>query len=124
MNAEKKEAADAALDRFRETYGAKHPNASEKLVKLREVLLTHFEYPAEHWVHLRSTNAIESSFATVRLRAKKTKGAGSRSAGLAMAYKLLEPRRAGSVLEKRFGIVRILTHQAHPNSTPTTIGGW
>ena len=62
----------------------------EKLLKDREVLLSHFDFPAEHWIHLRSTNAIESTFATVRLRTKKTKGAGSRAAGLAMAYKLLD----------------------------------
>jgi len=60
-----------------------------KLLKDREPLLAHFGLPAEHWVHLRSTNAIESTFATVRLRTARTKGAGSRAAGLAMAYKLL-----------------------------------
>jgi transposase-like protein len=94
MNAENKEAAETAVDRFQETYGAKYPKATEKLLKDREVLLTHFAYPAEHWLHLRTTNAIESTFATVRLRTKKTKGAGSRSAGLAMAYKLLEGAQA------------------------------
>jgi putative transposase len=94
MNAENKAAAEAAVDRFQETYGAKYPKATEKLLKDREVLLTHFAYPAEHWLHLRTTNAIESTFATVRLRTKKTKGAGSRSAGLAMAYKLLEAAQA------------------------------
>jgi transposase-like protein len=94
MNAENKEAAETAVDRFRETYGAKYAKATEKLLKDREVLLTHFEYPAEHWIHLRTTNAIESTFATVRLRTNKTKGAGSRSAGLAMAYKLLDAAQA------------------------------
>src|SRR5205814_9294115 len=94
MNAEHREAAEAAADRFQETYGAKYPKATEKLIKDREALLAHFAYPAEHWVHLRTTNAIESTFATVRLRTKKTKGAGSRSAGLAMAYKLLEAAQA------------------------------
>jgi len=94
MNAEHKEAAEAAVDRFQETYGAKYPKAVEKLLKDREVLLSHFDFPAEHWIHLRSTNAIESTFATVRLRTKKTKGAGSRSAGLAMAYKLLDAAQA------------------------------
>src|SRR2546428_13326328 len=73
-----------------ETYGAKYPKAVEKLLKDREVLLSHFDSPAEHWIHLRSTNAIESTCATVRLRTKKTRGAGSRAAGLAMAYKLLD----------------------------------
>jgi len=94
MNAENKEAAETAMDRFQETYGAKYHKATERLLKDREVLLTHFAYPAEHWVHLRSTNAIESTFATVRLRTNKTKGAGSRSAGLAMAFKLLEAAQA------------------------------
>lgn len=94
MNAEHREAAEAAVDRFQETYGAKYAKATEKLLKDREALLAHFAYPAQHWIHLRTTNAIESTFATVRLRTKKTKGAGSRSAGLAMAYKLLEAAQA------------------------------
>ncbi len=94
MNAEHKEAAEAAVDRFQETYGAKYPKAVEKLLKDREALLTHLDFPAEHWIHLRSTNAIESTFATVRLRTHKTKGAGSRAAGLAMAYKLLDAAQA------------------------------
>jgi transposase-like protein len=89
MNAENKEAADLAIDRFEATYGAKYPKAVDKIVKDHEALLAHFDFPAEHWVHLRTTNAIESTFATVKLRTRKTKGAGSRTAGLAMAYKLL-----------------------------------
>jgi hypothetical protein len=79
----------ATVHQRQETYAAKYPKAPDKLLKDREVLLAHFDFPAEHWVHLRTTNAIESTFATVRLRTHKTKGAGSRSAGLAMAYKLL-----------------------------------
>lgn len=94
MNAEHREAAEVAVDRFPETYRAKYPKATEKLLKDREALLAYFAYPAEHWIHLRTTNAIESTFATVRLRTKKTKGAGSRSAGLAMAYKLQEAAQA------------------------------
>jgi transposase-like protein len=94
MNAENREAAEVAMGHFQETYGAKYAKATEKLVKDREALLAHFAYPAEHWLHLRTTNAIESTFATVRLRTNKTKGAGSRSAGLAMAYKLLEAAQA------------------------------
>jgi transposase-like protein len=89
MNAENKESADLAIDHFEATYGAKYPKAVDKVLKDREVLLAHFEFPADHWVHLRTTNAIESTFATVKLRTRKTKGAGSRTAGLAMAYKLL-----------------------------------
>lgn len=58
------------------------------------MLLEFFRYPAEHWVHLRTTNPIESTFATVRLRTKVTKGPGSRAAGIAMAYKLIETAQA------------------------------
>jgi len=93
MNAEDKEAADLAIDQFDATYGAKYLKAVDKILKDREVLL-HFDFPADHWVHLRTTNAIESTFATVRLRTRKTKGAGSRTAGLAMAYKLLAAAQA------------------------------
>jgi putative transposase len=94
MNAENKEAADVAIDEFEATYGAKYPKAVDKVLKDREMLLAHFDFPADHWVHLRTTNAIESTFATVKLRTRKTKGAGSRSAGLAMAYKLLDAAQA------------------------------
>jgi len=94
MNAENKEAADLAIDQLEATYGAKYPKAVDKVLKDRHVLLTHFDFPADHWVHLRTTNVIESTFATVRLRTNKTKGAGSRSAGLAMAYKLLDAAQA------------------------------
>jgi transposase-like protein len=94
VNAENKEAADLAIDEFEATYGAKYTKAVGKVLKDREVLLTHFEFPAEHWIHLRTTNVIESTFATVKLRTRKTKGAGSRAAGLAMVYKLLEAAQA------------------------------
>ena len=94
MNAEHKEAAELALDQFEATYGAKYPKAVDKVLKDRDALLAHFEFPAEHWVHLRTTNAIESTFATVRLRTNKTKGSGSRSASLAMAYRLLTAAQA------------------------------
>ena len=94
MNAENKESADLAIDEFDATYGAKYAKAVNKVLNDREVLLTHFDFPADHWIHLRTTNVIESTFATVRLRTRKTKGAGSRSAGLAMAYKLLEAAQA------------------------------
>jgi putative transposase len=69
---------------------AKYPKAVDRVLKDRQVLLTHFDFPVEHWIHLRTTNVIESTFATVRLRTNKTEGAGSRNAGLAMAYKLLD----------------------------------
>jgi putative transposase len=74
---------------FSEEYGARYPRAVETLTKDQDRLLTFFDFPAEHWIHLRTTNPIESTFATVKARTKKTKGAGSRKAGLAMAFKLL-----------------------------------
>ena len=70
--------------------GAKYPKAVAKIVGDADVLLEFYRYPAEHWIHLRTTNPIESTFATVRVRTKVTKGPGSRAAGLAMAYKLIE----------------------------------
>lgn len=85
-----KEDAIKAFDRFVASYQAKYPKAVECLVKDREELLAFYDFPAEHWQHLRTTNPIESTFATVRLRTYKTKGAGSRSAGLAMAFKLVK----------------------------------
>ncbi|HXO85430.1 MAG TPA: IS256 family transposase [Gemmatimonadales bacterium] len=84
-----RKAAKAALEVFREEYGAKYPKALEKLDKDWKPLTAFYDYPAEHWRHLRTTNPIESSFATVKLRTKVTKGAGSKAAALAMAYKLL-----------------------------------
>jgi putative transposase len=83
--------ADArkALEAFREEYGAKYPKALEKLDKDWKALTAFYDFPAEHWRHLRTTNPIESSFATVKLRTRVTKGAGSKAAALAMAYKLL-----------------------------------
>ena len=89
-DAEDREHAERALERFVKDYEAKWPKAVEKVTKDRDALLAFFDYPAEHWVHLKTTNPIESTFATVRLRTKVTKGPGSRAAGLAMAYKLIE----------------------------------
>lgn len=81
--------ARAALEVFREEYGAKYPKALAKLDRDWIPLTAFYDYPAEHWRHLRTTNPIESAFATVRLRTRVTKGAGSKTAALAMAYKLL-----------------------------------
>jgi putative transposase len=89
-DAEDREHAEKALERFAKDYEAKWPKAVEKVTKDRDALLAFFDFPAEHWVHLKTTNPIESTFATVRLRTKVTKGPGSRAAGLAMAYKLIE----------------------------------
>jgi putative transposase len=88
--AEKKADAQQAFDTFLETYHAKYPKAVECLQKDRDVLLAFYDFPAEHWIHLRTTNPIESTFATVRLRHRKTKGNGTRKACLTMVYKLME----------------------------------
>ena len=89
-NAEDKEHAERAIKNFQDAYAAKYPKAVAKVVDDRDELLAFYDYPAEHWVHLRTTNPIESTFATVRHRTKVTKGPGSRAAGLAMAFKLIE----------------------------------
>ena len=79
-----------AFDAFVEMFEAKYPGAAECLKKDRDVLLTFYDFPAEHWIHIRTTNPIESVFATVRLRHRKTKGSGSRVACLTMVFKLME----------------------------------
>jgi transposase-like protein len=89
-NAEDKPHALAAVKAFEGAYGAKFPKATMKITDDLDQLLAFYDYPAEHWVHLRTTNPIESTFATVRHRTKVTKGPGSRAAGLAMAFKLIE----------------------------------
>ena len=88
--AEDKQHALAAARSFDAAYGAKFPKAAAKITDDLDQLLTFYDYPADHWVHLRTTNPIESTFATVRHRTKVTKGPGSRAAGLAMAFKLIE----------------------------------
>ncbi len=85
-----REKALKAFDLFVQTFEAKYPKAAECLVKDREVLLTFYDFPAEHWIHLRTTNPIESTFATVRLRTVRTKGSGSRTACLTMVFKLAQ----------------------------------
>jgi len=86
--AETKAAAGKAFDLFVVTFEAKYPKAVECLTKDRDVLLAFYDFPAEHWIHLRTTNPIESTFATVRLRHRRTKGSGSRTACLTMVFKL------------------------------------
>jgi transposase-like protein len=89
-NAEDKAHALDAARAFEAAYGAKFPKAVAKITDDLDELLAFYDYPAEHWIHLRTTNPIESTFATVRHRSKITKGPGSRAAGLAMAFKLIE----------------------------------
>lgn len=88
--AETREAAGDAFDLFIDTYQAKYPKATECLRKDRDELLAFYDFPAEHWIHVRTTNPIESVFATVRLRHRRTKGNGSRAACLAMVFKLMQ----------------------------------
>jgi putative transposase len=88
--AETRKDADAAFDLFLATYQAKYPKACECLSKDRTELLAFYDFPAEHWKHLRTTNPIESTFATVRLRHRRTKGSGSRTACLTMVFKLMQ----------------------------------
>ena len=82
--------ANEAFDHFIETYEAKYPKATDCLSKDRDVLLTFYDFPAEHWRHLRTTNPVESTFATVRLRHRRTKGNGTRVACLMMTFKLAQ----------------------------------
>ena len=94
MYAETREQAREAITGFATEYRPKYPKAVTTLEKDADVLLTFFDFPAEHWKHLRTSNVIESPFATVRLRQRVTKGAGSRVKGLLMAYKLLDMAQA------------------------------
>jgi transposase-like protein len=86
--AESRAAAEQAFDHFLLSYEAKYPKATECLAKDRDELLTFFDFPAEHWQHIRTTNPIESTFSTVRLRTTKTRGCVSRPGMLAMVFKL------------------------------------
>jgi transposase-like protein len=93
-NAEDKDHALRAVKAFEADYAVKWPKAVAKITESLDVLLAFYDFPAEHWVHLRTTNPIESTFATVRLRTRVTKGPGSRAAGIAMAFKLIESAQA------------------------------
>ncbi|MDX3672997.1 IS256 family transposase [Streptomyces europaeiscabiei] len=93
-NAEDREHALMSVAAFDKTYGAKWPKATRKITDDVDELLAFYDFPAEHWIHLRTTNPIESTFATVRLRTKVTRGAGSAAAALAMVFKLVESAQA------------------------------
>jgi putative transposase len=88
--AETRQAANQAFDHLLEKYQAKYEAACDCLAKDRDVLLTFYEFPAEHWKHLRTTNPIESTFSTIRLRHRRTKGCGTRRASLTMMFKLAQ----------------------------------
>jgi len=89
MRAPDRKTAIEEIGRFTAEFENRYPKAANNLVKDQEKLLTFFDYPDAHWLHLRTSNAIESAFSTVKARTRTTKGAGSRNAGLAMAFKLL-----------------------------------
>ena len=116
-----------AIKAFELGYGAKYPKAVAKITDDMDVLLEFYKYPAEHWVHLRTTNPIESTFVTVQLRTKVTKGPGSRAAGLAMAYKLIDAAQArwravnAPRLVALVGPARCST-KASSSTRPTAIG--
>ncbi len=93
-NAEDRDHARRAVAAFKLAYGAKFAKAVAKVTDDLDELLAFYDYPAEHWIHLRTTNPIESTFATVRNRSKITKGPGSKAAGIAMAFKLIEAAQA------------------------------
>jgi putative transposase len=93
-NAEDIGHAQVAVKAFALDYGARYPKALAKITDDLDMLLEFYKYPGERWIHLRTTNPIESTFATVRLRQRVTKGPGSRAAGIAMAYKLIDAAQA------------------------------
>jgi transposase-like protein len=90
ISAEDRTHAERAIEALVSDYGAKWPKAVAKITDDQEALLTFFDYPAEHWLHLRTTNPIESTFSPVRARTRITKGPGNKDAGLAMVFKLLQ----------------------------------
>ena len=93
-NAEDRAHAEKAIKAFEKTYRAKWPKAVAKITDDAEELLALYDFPADHWIHLRTTNPIESTFSTVKLRTKVTHGAGSPAAALAMVFKLVESAQA------------------------------
>lgn len=94
-NTPTKHEADKAFDLFEKTFEVKYPRAVECLTKDRDVLLTFYDFPAENWCHLRTTNPIESTFATIRLRHRKTRGNGSAKASVTMMFKLAQSAAMG-----------------------------
>ncbi len=100
FQAETKEIAQEQVEVFQREYSDRYPKAVASLIKDEEKLLTYYDFPAAHWQTIRSTNVIESAFATVKLRQRVTKGAGTRTRGLTMAYQLL------AMAEKRWRAIR------------------
>ena len=108
--AQTRDEAYKAFDRALARFGAKYPGAMEKLRKDREELLAFYDFPAEHWVHIRTTNPIESTFATVRLRTKRARNCGSREPILTMVYKLLESAQKHWKRIKGFNLLTLVVN--------------
>jgi putative transposase len=108
--AETREDANKAFDRTITRFQAKYPGAMEKLVKDRDELLAFYDFPAEHWGSIRTTNPIESTFSTVRLRTKRARNCGSRETTLAMVYKLLESTQKGWKRLKGFALLTLVVN--------------
>ncbi len=104
--------AEKAFDLFVRTYEAKYLNTTECLGKDRKAFLVFYDFPAEHWLHLRTTNVIESVSATVRLRTEKTKGSGTRIACLTMVFKLTQSASRHWAGAERLGAAA-RGHQGH-----------
>lgn len=116
-NAEDIDKAQVAVKAFEVDFGAKHPKAVAKVVDDLDTQLEFYKYPVEHWIHLRTTNPIESTFATVRLRTKVTKGPGSRGAGIAMAYKLIDAAQAAAAPHLASSNDLSTSHPNHPRQS-------
>ena len=113
-----REDANKAFETFLDKYSSKYPAACECLKKDRDVLLTFYDFPAEHWKHLRTTNPIESTFATVRLRHRRTKGCGTRRASLTMMFKLgLSAQRKWRRLNGHKRIISLVQGKKFVNGT-------
>src|SRR5690554_144499 len=108
--AETQDDAHKAFDRALVRFESKYPGAMERLRKDREELLAFYDFPAEHWVHIRTTNPIESTFATVRLRTKRARNCGSRETTLAMVYKLLESAQKNWQRIKGFNLLTLVVN--------------
>lgn len=102
--------AFTAFDRAQARFSAKYPKAMECLTKDRKEMLSFYDFPAEHWTHIRTTNPIESTFATVRLRTKRTRNCGSRDTTLAMVYKLLESAQKNWKRIKGFNLLTLVVN--------------
>jgi putative transposase len=108
--AETREDAHKAFDRTLKRFQAKYPQAMDCLAKDRDALLAFYDYPAEHWVHIRTTNPIESTFATVRLRTRRSRNCGSRETTLAMVFKLLQSAQKRWKRIKGFGKLELVVN--------------